>query len=323
MEISEKNILSKTHYGLDIYAYVLHQFYPEEIVISLSGKKCKPARNPFLEGNKTLNIYNQDWVFLFEDTSDPNFRGNPFDFASRYYKLTGKELLSKLNEDLYLNIGKKRNFYNRNKENFPKAEKKKKSKPIIPKFSFYKRPVKNTVHEKEINLVEIYNLVKSESYKSNTEYLRGISDKAKARIYKAQNFDYVTFSGIFSKRSDKALLKHSGLLTIDFDHIPDIEKLKQALLRDEYFETEIMFVSPSGDGLKWVIPIDLTEGSHEFFFRAIAAYIRQTYSIEVDNSGKDISRAYFLPYDKELYINPKYLNNLSESYGPDSVVRLT
>lgn len=307
MEINEKSILDKTHYGLDIYAYVLRQFYPGEIVISLLEKKCKPARNPFLGGDHTLNIYNQDWVFLFDDTSDPDFKGNPFDFASRYYKLTGKELLSKLNKDLHLYFGNERDFYNRKKKNALIQEKEKKPKPIIPKFSFYKRPVKNTIPDKEINLVEIYNLVKSESYKSNTEYHRGISDKAEARTYKAQNFDYVTFSGIFSKRSDKALLKHSGLLTIDFDHIPDIEALKQALVQDEYFETEFMFVSPSGDGLKWVIPIDLTQGSHDFLFRAVAAYIRQTYSLEVDKTGKDISRACFLPYDDDVYINPKYL----------------
>ena len=307
MEINEKDILNKTHYGLDIYAYILRQFYPDEIVLSLSGKKCKPARNPFLGGDKTLNIYNQDWVFVYEDTTDPNFKGNPFDFAARYYKLSGLELLSKLNDDLHLNIGKERNFYNRKKEDTLTPEKTKKSKPIIPKFSYFKRPVTNTIPDKKIDLVEIYNMIKSESFRSITEHLRAITDKNQAREYKAQNFDYVTFSGIFSKRNDKALMKHSGLLTVDFDHIPDIEGLKQTLLKDEYFETEIMFFSPSGDGLKWVVPIDLTQGSHEFLFRAIATYIRQTYSLDVDKSGKDISRACFLPYDWNVFINPKYL----------------
>jgi hypothetical protein len=307
MEINEKDILDKTHYGLDIYACILRKFYPDQIVLSLSGKKCKPTRNPFLEGDETLNIINREWTFVYEDTTDPNFRGNPFDFAARYYKLSGQELLSKLNDDLHLNIERENSFCHRKKENTLIPEKIAKQKPIVPKFSFFKRPVTNTTPDKEIDLVEIYNLVKSESFKSFTEHLRTITDKNQARVYKAQNFDYVTFSGIFSNRSDKALVKHSGLITIDFDHIPDIEGLKQTLLKDAYFETEIMFVSPSGDGLKWVIPIDLTQGSHEFLFRAIAVYIRQTYSLEVDKSGKDISRACFLPYDTDVFINPKYL----------------
>jgi hypothetical protein len=137
--------------------------------------------------------------------------------------------------------------------------------------------------------------------------IRQLQDKANSRDFKAQSFDYVTFSGTFRKRSDKDLLKHSGLITIDFDHVQDIEQLKQTLLNDEYFDTELLFVSPSGDGLKWIISIDLTRGSHQLLFKAIAAYIKKTYNLEVDKSGKDISRACFLPYDNNIFINPKYL----------------
>jgi len=81
------------------------------------------------------------------------------------------------------------------------------------------------------------------------------------------------------------------------------------LLKDEYFETEMLFVSPSGDGLKWIIPIDITEATHQNFFQAIANYIREVYQLEVDKSGKDVSRACFLPHDPEAYINPKYLTD--------------
>ncbi|MCB9222265.1 MAG: VirE protein, partial [Ignavibacteria bacterium] len=97
------------------------------------------------------------------------------------------------------------------------------------------------------------------------------------------------------------------LLTIDFDHIQDIPTLKAALLNDHYFETELLFVSPSGDGLKWVIPIDLTQAKHQDYFKAVANYVSHTYQLEIDQSGKDISRACFLPHDSEIFINPKYL----------------
>ena len=95
-------------------------------------------------------------------------------------------------------------------------------------------------------------------------------------------------------------------MAIDFDHIPDLSDLKNNLLQDEYFETEILFYSPSGDGLKWIIPIDLAKASHQDYFKAVAAYILQSYLVKVDQSGKDISRACFLPYDPDVYINPKY-----------------
>jgi hypothetical protein len=307
MEIKEKDILEKTHYGLNIYAHILRLFYPNETVLSLSGRKCKPTKNPFLGNSETLILSNVDNVFLFTDSSDPNFKGNPFDFAANYYKLTGSELLKKINEELFLRIGEGNNFYNKKKQDSPVISEVQRPKLIIPKFSFFKRPVTNTQPDKDLNLIEVYNLINSDLYKLNTLNIRQLQDKAKSRVFKAQNFDYVTFSGTFSKRTDNDLIKHSGLITIDFDHVQDLEQLRQALLKDEYFDTELLFVSPSGDGLKWIIQIDLSQGSHQLLFSAIAAYIKKTYNLEVDKSGKDISRACFLPYDNNIFINPKYL----------------
>ncbi len=153
----------------------------------------------------------------------------------------------------------------------------------------------------------MYELIKSTQNASITEQLRAKQTKDEARKFKASKFDYVTFSGVFTKRNDKALQNHSGLLTIDFDHIENLQQLKNQLLNDEYFETELLFMSPSGDGLKWIIPIDITESTHQNFFNAIANYIKEVYQLEVDKSGKDVSRACFLPSDPEAFINPKYL----------------
>ena len=131
---------------------------------------------------------------------------------------------------------------------------------------------------------------------------------SEARKFKVQNFDYITFSGTFSKRSDDSLLKHSNLLTIDFDHISDVDRLKSNLIEDRYFSTELLFRSPSGDGLKWIIPCYLTTHSHALYFEAVKKYIWYSYHLEIDKSGRDISHACFLPYDNAIYINPKYLS---------------
>ena len=194
-----------------------------------------------------------------------------------------------------------------------------------PSFSFFKRPVTNTIPFKQVTLVDIYNLIKgtnsptspgsclheSEVVKPSLEELtvclRSIANAKQAKKYKAMWFHYVTFSGTFSKRSDNSLIRHSGLLTIDFDNLPDPPALKEKLLQDEYFETELLFVSPSGKGLKWIIPVDLATASHQQYFLAISNYILATYGLKIDPSGKDVSRACFLPHDPNIYINPKYL----------------
>jgi hypothetical protein len=313
--IEEKQILHDTHYGLNIYAHILRKYYTDEVVIELSDKKCKPTRNPF-NGNKvTLNISNQDWIFYFEDAEMPDFKGNPFDFAAYHYLLSGQELLQKLNDEMNLHIGEAKGFYTNKKS--------KVQVPIIasielPKFSYFRCPVTNTQPNAEMTILDVYGAIKGNKYKHQTEELRSILSPLphgegsgerleSARKYKAKHFDYATFSGTFSKRNDSALIQHSELITLDFDHVSNLPELKETLLSDKYFETELLFVSPSGDGLKWVISIDLKECNHQDWFKAIAAYIKATYQLEVDKSGKDISRACFLPHDPKIYINPTYL----------------
>lgn len=306
MEISRESILSKTHYGLNIYAYVLRQYYEGETVLSLSGRDCKPTKNPFNTDKPTLIVKVVDGCATHTDSEEAIAPGNVFDFASLHFGLSGQELYDKINKVLYLRIGQKNGFYEQ-KEVVSEITTPTFIKPKAPLFSYFQKPVTNIKPTREVSLVEVYSMVKGSEFASCTSTLRNIPDPKEARKYKAQNFDYVTFSGTFSKRNDANLQRHSGLLTIDFDHIQDIPTLKTALLNDHYFETELLFVSPSGDGLKWVIPIELTQVKHQDYFKAVANYIQHTYKLEVDQSGKDISRACFLPHDPDIFINPKYL----------------
>ena len=187
---------------------------------------------------------------------------------------------------------------------------------VVPKFSFYKCPVKNTISEKEMTIAEVYQLIKCGNYQKQTEALRAMTDKVKARDFKAQHYDFVTFSGAFTKREADSLIQHSGLMTLDLDHVSDVKQFKKALLEDRFFETQLLFVSPSGDGLKWVVAIDLEKGTHLEWFVAITNYIKETYQFKLDASGKDVCRCCFLPHDPEVYIHPNYLNcSFSQSFN--------
>jgi hypothetical protein len=204
-----------------------------------------------------------------------------------------------------------------------------------PVFSFFKAPVSNIKPHSETTLRKVYNAIKGDYYKERTQKLRAILSpfsfrrggggedefsplsygeesgvrSVQARKFKAANFDYCTFSGVFTTRNDKALVKHSGLLCVDFDHLQNLNDIKSRLLADEYFDTQLLFVSPSGDGLKWIISIDTTAMPHGDYFAAVANYILQTYGVTVDKSGRDISRACFLPYDPQAFINPQFINS--------------
>jgi hypothetical protein len=190
---------------------------------------------------------------------------------------------------------------------YPEEENSGKVKAGTIQFSFFSRPVQNTIPSCTIGVKEVMNLITSRKYATTTEVLRNIDDPERARNFKARNFDYCCFSGVFRKRCESGLIKHSNLITIDFDHVRDVELLKMKLINDHFFETVLAFISPSGDGLKWIIKIDLNQNTHLEWFLALQRYIRYNYQLEIDQSGKDISRCCFLPYDPEVFVNKKYI----------------
>ena len=141
-----------------------------------------------------------------------------------------------------------------------------------------------------------------------------MKDKEYAKEFKIKNFDYVTFSGTFTTRNDKNLISYSNLICFDFDGLENVEETKKNLCNDPYFDTQLLFVSPSGNGLKWVIHNPLHQSGHQDFFNAVANYLLTTYSLKVDMSGKDISRACFLPHDPNCVYNLTRDNKLEFDY---------
>ena len=193
---SKEAILSKTHYGIGIYAHILRLYYPDQTVLSLSGRTCSPTKNPFNADKSTLNIFIEKETVLgnaldkefarHSDSENAIPAGDAFDFAELHYKQSGDELLQTLNKEMNLHIGEKFDFYANGK-------------------------------------------------KSN--------------------------------------------------NTPDSSQTQSP---------------PVGD---------LGGFSHSNYFAAVANYILQTYGVEVDKSGRDISRACFLPHDPQAYINPRLLNS--------------
>ena len=310
--------MSKTHYGIGIYAYILRSYYLNQTVLSLSGRTCLSAKNPFNVDKPTLNIFIykesvlgnvlDKELALHSDSENAIPAGDSFDFAELHYKQSGDKLLQTLNEEMNLRIGEKFDFYkNRNNPDNQNNHSNLSSGIGVRHFSFFKAPVRNTIPHKSICLLDAYNYIVGDYAKQRTEKLRNIKDPKQARQYKASTFDYCTFSGMFQTRNDKALISHSGLLCVDFDHLQSVDLFRSQLLQDEYFDTQLLFVSPSGDGLKWIISIDTKQTTHSNYFDAVANYILQTYGVAVDKSGRDISRACFLPHDPQAFINQ---NNL-------------
>jgi hypothetical protein len=116
-------------------------------------------------------------------------------------------------------------------------------------------------------------------------------------------FTAVIFGGTFTgtgKAEDINIM--SGLIILDFDHIQNLKEVRQKLENDS--NTFLLFLSPSGDGLKVVVKHSLTDPlKWLYLYLELEEYYLNTFGLETDKSGKDISRMCFLPYVDSLYQN--------------------
>lgn len=304
---NEFRVLSDSYLGLNTYSLVLRKFHYKKAVPTFTGKECFLTNNQLTPNRPALSISISERIAKYKDLKNAVSNDNAFDFTSLHYGFEGSTLFQKRVQEPSIisikdNEGNNNPFEHQHNEGHPLFTK---EEPI---FSYFSKPIFNTQPCCTVTLVEVYNLITSNAFGVKTKMLRSINNHNESRKFKSTNFDFVTFSGIFSMRSENNLIRHSGLIVLDFDHVHDLSGMKELLLNDPFFDTELLFISPSGDGLKWIVSIDLTLAKHQNYFRAIANYLQTTYKLEVDQSGKDISRACFLPYDPNAYINPKRLN---------------
>ena len=115
-----------------------------------------------------------------------------------------------------------------------------------------------------------------------------------------KSLPYVTISGLFKERNAESLTQHSGYIAIDIDGLKDLNHVREQICCDNNFYA--VFVSCGGAGLCAIAKIN--PKLHLESFNYLSKYLYEKYNIiEVDEKCKDISRARFVSYDPDLYIN--------------------
>lgn len=165
------------------------------------------------------------------------------------------------------------------------------------KFSLYHNGIKNVIPNKEIEMKDFLELLKKDS--TLLESIRKEKEKNKKNKLK-EGLSYVTFAGTFKKRSNKELIKSSGFACFDIDDINNLKEIKQKIIKDKY--THLLFVSPSGNGLKCIVKIPEVKSDEEYkkYWLSLENYYKFPKN---DVATKDISRACYLSVDKQPYFN--------------------
>lgn len=140
----------------------------------------------------------------------------------------------------------------------------------------------------------------SERVRAKVEALRALPYGSEAFSQAKRSMPCYTPSGVFSVRNSEGLIKHSGMLCIEWDAVADCSELKELLgsLPFVYYGG----LSCSGKGIFALIKI-ADPIKHRAYFRALADYFGGI-GHKVDESGKDVCRLRVASWDAEPIFNP-------------------
>jgi hypothetical protein len=148
--------------------------------------------------------------------------------------------------------------------------------------------------------------IKTGKYKPGIIYLRKSLAENKTEAYNKAKKSLPAFtpSGKFvGGRKLEFLADYSNYIILDIDKLStsDLQNAKHLANQIEF--TYSSFISPSGNGLKILVKINSDKANHKEAFQLVQAYYEAILKLEIDKSGKDITRLCFYSWDENLYLN--------------------
>ena len=148
--------------------------------------------------------------------------------------------------------------------------------------------------------------IKTGKYKPGIVYLRKSLAENKTEAYNKAKKSLPAFtpSGKFvGGRKLEFLADYSSCIILDIDKLSatDLQNAKHLANQSEFTFTS--FTSPSGNGLKILVKINSDKANHKEAFLLVQAHYEAILKLEIDKSGKDITRLCFYSWDENLYLN--------------------
>jgi predicted P-loop ATPase len=184
----------------------------------------------------------------------------------------------------------------------------------------------NTKPSKSIYIEDIHKILVSGSYATDTDLIERTAAIRAGNKELKSTLPIATFSAGFE--ANRAIVaKHTltGYICVDFDKLQP-QALQQLLneLKDLPY-TALLFISPSGNGVKWITAVNgLTNKNFSDTAKALLQWVANKYSVEPDKQCIDYSRACYLCYDIDAYLNDNPANFLASEllqlYPPVAVI---
>lgn len=169
------------------------------------------------------------------------------------------------------------------------------------KISLFKELFNSKDVPYNVTLEKVVERIKNGKSKETVDKVRNALDKKEGNKYK-NTLPCIMFAGVFSQRNSNGLVEHVGLMSVDFDGFPDTKTMfeqKEKLKQNKHFV--MLFISPSGNGIKGVVRIpNATKETHPRYFAEFQTKFEFDYW---DKSCSNVDRVCFESYDPEIYVN--------------------
>ena len=160
--------------------------------------------------------------------------------------------------------------------------------------------------------------IKTGKYKHAIIYLRKSLSENKMEAYEKAKKSLPAFtpSGKFiGGRKMNFLEEYTSIIILDIDKLQPEQLAQVTHLARQCEFTYACFISPSGNGLKILVKVSSTKAEHKETFLAIQDHYEKLLILEIDKSGKDITRLCFYSWDENLFTN----ENVSTFVIPSAV----
>ncbi|MFV0193477.1 DUF5906 domain-containing protein [Empedobacter falsenii] len=158
-----------------------------------------------------------------------------------------------------------------------------------------------------IPVEQIVTEIKEGTYKSQILYLRKSLEQGKMEPYEKAKKSLLAFTPSATFKGGRKLdylQNYNQIIVLDIDKV---EKNKLAEIKQKAIElstTFVAFISPSNNGLKLFVKVSTNQDEHKNTYNIIKEFYEKELEIEIDKSGKDITRLCFYSYDPEIFFNP-------------------
>ena len=156
------------------------------------------------------------------------------------------------------------------------------------------------------SLLTILDEIKTGKYKPGIVYLRKSLAENKIEAYNKAKKSLPAFTPsakFVGGRKLEFLAEYSKCIILDIDKLNEKDLQNATHLANQSEFTFASFISPSGNGLKILVKISSDKANHKEAFLLVQAHYESILKLEIDKSGKDVTRLCFYSFDENLYLN--------------------